>query len=328
VILKHEGKLDEKTDAHFQSATLYTTASGERRVRVHNLCVPVTSVLGNVFRFADMDTTLTVVAKEAVTMALTKSLREVRQRLTSACVKVLLAYRKQCATGTSPGQLILPESYKLYPMYALALMKSKALKGGPVASDVRTHHMRWMRSAGVAATISVLYPRMFSVHNLEDDVGQPTAQGGVKLPAAMRTSYARMEPDGAYLIENGDIAIMWLGSGVSPQILNDIYGAESLQELDIRMTSLPSLPTQLSTQLRAVISYFESLKAGRKMPVLIARQNMDGTEIEFSNMLVEDQNNDNLTYIDFLCFVHKQIQAELTGEKSDIDATSGMWSWT
>jgi len=305
---------------------LYTTASGERRVRTHNLSVPVTSVLGNVFRFADMDTTLTYVTKEAVTLALTKPLRDVRDQLTQTCVKVLLAYRKNCASSTSPGQLILPESFKLYPLYALALMKSKALKGGQVASDVRTNNMRWLKGAGVAATLSLLYPRMLSIHNLAEDVGLQTADGRIKLPPLMRASYNRMEPDGAYLIENGDIAILWLGAGVSPQILNDLYGAESLQELDVRMTALPILPTKLSSQLRAIVGYFEAQRSGRRLTVLIARQNMDGTEIEFSNMLVEDQNNDAMSYIDYLCYVHKQIQGELTGEKAGSEVeSSGIW---
>lgn len=62
--IKHEGKLDEKADAHFQCAALYTSATGERRVRVHNLAVPVSSLISGVFRAADMDTTITFLTKE------------------------------------------------------------------------------------------------------------------------------------------------------------------------------------------------------------------------------------------------------------------------
>lgn len=36
-------------------------------------------------------------------------------------------------------------------------------------------------------------------------------------------------------IENGEIAILWLGSAVSPQILQDLYAVENLDELDTRM---------------------------------------------------------------------------------------------
>lgn len=62
--IKHEAKLDEKSDAHFQCAVLYTSAAGQRRVRVHNLSVPITSLLANVFRSADMDTTIAYIAKD------------------------------------------------------------------------------------------------------------------------------------------------------------------------------------------------------------------------------------------------------------------------
>ena len=63
-LIKHDGKLDDKRDAYFQCAVLYTSATGERRVRLHNIAVPVTQVMANVFRYADMDTTLTYCAKE------------------------------------------------------------------------------------------------------------------------------------------------------------------------------------------------------------------------------------------------------------------------
>lgn len=63
-IIKHDGKLDEKREAYFQCAVLYTSAFGERRVRCHNIAVPVSSKLGDVFRLADMDATIAIVAKE------------------------------------------------------------------------------------------------------------------------------------------------------------------------------------------------------------------------------------------------------------------------
>ncbi|GAA6061825.1 hypothetical protein JCM10212_001131 [Sporobolomyces blumeae] len=325
--IKHESKLDEKTDAYFQCAALYTSATGQRRVRVHNIAVPVTSLVNNVFRYADMDTTIAVIAKESVGQTSSKSLRIVREILTESCVKTLLAYRKHCASSTSPAQLILPESFKLFPLYALALMKTKALKGGAVASDVRTWHMRHVKSAGVGATVRMLYPRMLAIHMFPDEVGFPDESGKLVMPQAIRCSYARMEPHGAYLVENGEKAILWLGQAVSPQILQDLYSVENLDELDTRMTTLPDLPTRLSAQMRNILSYFEE-RTGRCLPVLIARQNIDGTEIEFSNMLIEDSNNEQFSYVDYLCYVHQSIQSSLMGESKKSEFDSSSWtSW-
>ena len=69
-----------------------------------------------------------------------------------------------------------------------------------MASDVRTWHMRLIKSAGVAATVGLLYPRMLPIHMFSDDIGFPDERGRLKLPPLIRTSYARMEPHGAYLI--------------------------------------------------------------------------------------------------------------------------------
>src|SRR5688572_6746148 len=65
-LLKYDSKIDEKTDAYIQCALLYTTSSGQRRVRTHNLSVSVTTLLGNVFRHAEMDTTVNFLAKQGV----------------------------------------------------------------------------------------------------------------------------------------------------------------------------------------------------------------------------------------------------------------------
>ena len=39
----------------------------------------------------------------------------------------------------------------------------------------------------------------------------------------------------ACIAANGEIAFLWLGAAVSPQILNDLYGVENLDEIDTRI---------------------------------------------------------------------------------------------
>lgn len=49
--------------AYFQSALLYTTTSGERRVRVCNLSLPVVTMAGNVYRYGDYEGVVAALAK-------------------------------------------------------------------------------------------------------------------------------------------------------------------------------------------------------------------------------------------------------------------------
>ena len=51
------------------------------------------------------------------------SLNTVRENITQQCINSLYVYRKHCASSTQAGQLILPESLKLFPLYTLALLK-------------------------------------------------------------------------------------------------------------------------------------------------------------------------------------------------------------
>lgn len=60
--------------------------------------------------------------------------------------------------------------------------------------------MRIIKSIGVAPIIELLYPRMYPVHLFEEDDAIPGPDGRLRLPQMMRTSYARMEPHGVYLI--------------------------------------------------------------------------------------------------------------------------------
>jgi protein transport protein SEC24 len=108
--------------------------------------------------------------------------------------------------------------------------------------------------------------------------------------------------------------MLWIGHAASPQIINDLYAVENLDELDIRIvstfhqvpilsltsswqTQLPKLPSYLSTQVRNLLAHHERI-LGHQLPVIIARQNLDGTEIEFANMLLEDANNDAYSYVE------------------------------
>lgn len=72
----------------------------------------------------------------------------------------------------------------------------------------------------------------------------------------------------------------------------------------IVQTRLPALPTLLSTQLRNLLTHLERI-VGHSLPVIIVRQNTDGMEIEFANMLVEDSNNDALSYTD--CAYYREL---------------------
>ncbi|KAG0029940.1 COPII coat Sec23p-Sfb3p heterodimer component [Podila clonocystis] len=317
VLIKHEGgKLDEKTEASFQVALLYTTASGQRRVRVHNYCAPITVQMSQLFRAADMDTTVNFLARAVALHALSKPLKEVRDVLSDRCVRVLSAYRRHCASSTAPGQLILPESYKLFPLYSLTMLKSKMIRAGrDINSDLRVQQMRMVQSMGVSESIAFFYPRLFAVGSLAGCVGvvdHHHPAGRVTLPGLVRTSYSRLDPAGVYILENGQRIFLWVGREVAQKTLQDLFGASTLEEVDTAtMHHLPKLTNDYSSRFRTVLQTIQQQR-GKYLGLTVVRQGLDATEAEFSFELVEDQNNENMSYVDYLCAVHRMIQTDAT----------------
>jgi protein transport protein SEC24 len=140
IIFSYDGKLDTKLDAHFQAALLYTSASGQRRVRCINIVAGVMEGAMESMRTVDQDAVVSIIAKEASSKVADKTLKDIRAGITEKTIDVLAGYRKNFSGSHPPGQLVLPENLKEFSMYMLGLIKSRAFKGGispPVLSSTR-----------------------------------------------------------------------------------------------------------------------------------------------------------------------------------------------
>ena len=118
--------------------------------------------------------------------------------MVESATEMLLSYRRHCAANSAPGQLILPESLKLLPLYLSAATKLPAFivnKPQPrpmpgrnpfgevaVRSDRRAVDLAAVMSLAPHRIVPLLYPRLYRVDLLAEQHGVPQ-RGGV-LPDA------------------------------------------------------------------------------------------------------------------------------------------------
>ena len=310
-------QLDPKLDAHFQAALLYTTTSGQRRVRCINVVASVTETARESMRFIDQDAVISVMTKESAAKVGERNLKDIRQALQDKTIDILAGYRKNFSDQHPGGQLVLPENLKEFAMYMLGLIKSRALKAGREPSDRRIQEVRMIRGMGPAELSLYLYPRIISIHDLDPSEGFADEKGYLKMPKAVRASFSYIEEGGAYLVDNGQILLLWLHQQVSPNLIEDLFGEgmNTLQALDPNLSALPVLETHLNAQVRNILLHLEEQRGSKGLAVQLARQGLDVAECEFALLLYEDRNADAMSYVDWLVLLHRGVGNEVSDSR-------------
>lgn len=296
-----EKLLKVEDGCYFQAALLYTAMNGERRIRVHNLKLEVVSEIHRVFRLASLEPTITFLAKEAVRVARQGSVNEVREKLTEKCINILLAYRKECATGFSPNQFVLPEVFKLLPIYLLALCKTAALHGKLTDIDYRIWCMDRIEGISTERLLPLLYPRIIPLH--DQLIADECSLSDLKPIAA---SFTKFLPDRAYLMDNGEKVYLWLGSEMAASFMEGLGVANTTFFLSCQVDQKTPHQIQLLNWYLERLNRYLGIKRAGVYLVWAER-----TTWESSNIFVEDAITDSVNYEDYLSAIHQRIYNEI-----------------
>lgn len=328
VTFAYDEPLAEGTDAYIQAALLYTRSDGLRCVRVHNLALQVEPLLSNVFRFADLDATCSVWQRSAARQFVDKQLMRttpmaVKESLVDQCVTVLFNYRKYCASSSSSGQLILPESLKLLPLYTLATLKSRALRGNlvgnpprgfiDVRADERVMMMGLLNSLPVEFCVSAVYPKLYSVHDLADDCCSLDEDGKFILPPQLPPTAEKLDEEGIFLLHSAMCCYIYIGPKASPELLLELFGVDHADTAEQTLNLFETLEGEgdgngmsARERLRSLVEYLNST-IPISQPLEILSKN-DWRANRFMSALVEDRTRNDVSYVEFLVQVHKKIQ--------------------
>ncbi|XP_039928004.1 protein transport protein Sec24C isoform X7 [Hirundo rustica] len=304
VEFKHDDKLSEDSGALLQCALLYTSCAGQRRLRIHNLSLNCCTQLADLYRNCETDTLINYLAKYAYRGVLSSPVKTVRDALINQCAQILACYRKNCASPSSAGQLILPECMKLLPVYLNCVLKSDVLQPGPEATtDDRAYIRQLVTSMDVAETNVFFYPRLLPLTKADVDSDS--------LPAAIRNSEERLSKGDIYLLENGLNIFVWVGVSVQQSLIQNLFGVSSFSQISNALSTLPVLENPFSKKVRSIVDMLQGQRS-RYMKLIIVKQE-DKLEMLFKHFLVEDKSlSGGASYVDFLCHMHKEIRQLLS----------------
>lgn len=303
--IKHDDKLPPEENVYLQIALLYTSCSGQRRLRVLNLALKATTTIADVFKSCDLDAMMLFFAKQACFKLMELTPKVVKENLIHRSAQILACYRKHCTSPTSAGQLILPECLKLLPLYVSCLLKNDAISGGSdMTLDDRSYVIHFVLSMDLNTSVTHLYPRFIPIHNVDADLDD------WELPMSIRCTHEKMAEDGAYILENGVHFFVWLGQSLPANFIKPLFGVQCTQQVNAERFAI-SGDTQLAQRIRSVIEKIMQERT-RYMRITCVRQN-DKLESVFRHFLIEDRGTDgSASYVDFLCHMHKEIKELLS----------------
>jgi len=218
----------------------------------------------------------------------------------------------------------VPNSLLLLPLYSMSLQKSLVLRGGnDVRVDERAFFQQLLQNMDIDESKVFIYPRMFSIHDMEVDAGiacdnpdddAPTAGPfQVRLPAILNLSYERLVSEGIVLLENGYDLFMWIGRAVNPAILHTLFNHQSLEGVDASTLTIDPDNSDFSSRVSAVIAALRTERPARYMQLHFVKEGDGYAEAFFARFLIEDRANfagANLSYTEY----HSHISRTIGGQ--------------
>ena len=247
--------------AYFQTALLYTTVAGSRRVRVSTLALQSTSVPSEVFRLSDFGAVTAFTTRQAITDMLrpdgSGTHKVAREAIVNRCVDLLANYRLNTSARNSPsGQLILPEALQLLPLFCLSLRKSLifrpslpkgswSTRPSPTA-DERAYHVHHGAAVSPALAMLSVHSNLYVVTKLrkrdgewinptplpsssstigttadEASVASASCRPYIQLPKSAHPSITSIDDDGIYLLDDGFVLYLYVGKAVPVDVRKD-----------------------------------------------------------------------------------------------------------
>ncbi|XP_059501575.1 protein transport protein Sec24B isoform X2 [Stegostoma tigrinum] len=289
----------------FQAALLYTSSKGERRIRVHTLCLPVVNSVADVYAGADVQAITCLLATMAVDRSVSSSLSDARDALVNAVVDSLSAYRST-VSNLQRSVLVAPNSLRLFALYILALLKQQAFRTGTSTRlDERVFAMCEMKTQPLVHLMLTIHPNLYRIDNLSDEGSIIVGDKTIPQPPILQLSAEKLPKDGAFLMDCGSVMYLWIGRNCSNNFISEVLGFPNYASIPQNMTHLPELNTILSQRTNDFVSW---LRDSRPFLSIIYIVNDDGPmKANFYQKLVEDRTESALSYYEFLLHIQQQI---------------------
>jgi protein transport protein SEC24 len=294
-ILLNNYDYDDKNKYIFiQSALLYSYGDGSRRIRVHNLCLPISDNIKNIYSEINSEMLATFYLKDTIDK-LYKT-KNIANSIISTDTKFKLFIDKVMSTQNKIDKELLPNLDYL-PYYMLGMFKHRIFCKDEIEKNYDIDISNFLRISlqkfSTSEIISYIVPSIYSLQEMEVDKSIGTYNnetGEFAMPNLISLSRSAMEDNGLYLIDNGYLLIIYVKKNVSSNIFQSLFGVENIKFLTM-ITNEENVfeendGNELKERIKNILDYIRSSKSIFQNLVFVFEG--DGGERLINECLIED----------------------------------------
>jgi len=310
-----DGEVAKSNCFYLQTALLYTNSQGDRRLRVINYGVPLTSDINEIHNNIDsQELTCYLLRKSLEFMYKNPNMTQIKEDILARARKI---YTEVSKNKKQEGQ---PESLMTFAMSMLGILKHSLFLENTWAqpkpeADIASALRIKLNMTNIDETMLYFVPYLFAVHTLNyEEASYYDESGAFIYPQLLNLSMASLASDGVYLMDAGDALYMLVGSQVDPGVLYSLFSLNSVDQVaglseDIMYQNQED---PLVVKLSTLINELRNRKSDGYAYLHIFREGEKTAEaFRFYARLVEDKmnipNSYNLSFHDFLNVISKPV---------------------
>ena len=292
-----DGEVKNKNNyLYIQSALLYSYGDGKRRIRVHNLCLPLSNNPRIIFESMNAENIASYYVKLTgdklyKNKNLTNSISFTDTKFKSFIDKVL--------SNQNRIRKELPENLDTLPLFMIGLFKNRLFCKNEIDKkydlDISNFLRTKLQKLSTKEVISYIYPTIYYLNDLQrnEKIGKFDENNGIFiLPKIISCSKNSMKENGLYLIDNGYLLIIYVRKKIDINILQNIFGVNDLSSLTmiINEDNVFSEKNNFKERLMNIINY---IREGKTLfqNLIFVFEGSEGEKI-IKESLIEDNNCD------------------------------------
>ncbi|CAG9483191.1 unnamed protein product [Plasmodium vivax] len=306
-LLNYSDISESKKQIYFQCACIYTNLYGDRFVRLHTTHMNLTSSLSTVFRYTDAEALMSILIKQLCTNILHND--NYSKIIIDSLAAILFSYRVNCASSAHSGQLILPDTLKLLPLFTSSLLKHNVTKK-EILHDLKVYSLIKLLSMPIISSLLYVYPVTYVIHikGKTNEIDSMDVDDDLFIPKTIPSSAEKIYSNGIYLLDACTHFYLYFGfhsdANFAKEIVGDIPTEKNAHELNL--TDTPN-----AQKVQRVIKNLTRIHHFNKYVPLVMVAPKSNEEERLISLCVEDKADKEYSYVNFLCFIHKLVHKRI-----------------